>query len=170
MHDLFVVDRRDLWVPLPVLLNKYIRSKMCLQTRSVIQSLPTHHIRKGSPYASHSAHSPGNVCGSCVSLCSICCATRQLCSSRSASTLQKATVASEVIAEPMGGFGSAAHYSFERFRPPLIWQFDLGTQGAESTKPRENSRFRVSNSVWLRRKRRGSTLRLTILGSRVSPR
>ena len=29
-----------------VLLNKYIRSKMCLQTRSVIQSPPAHPIRK----------------------------------------------------------------------------------------------------------------------------
>jgi len=52
------------------------------------------------------------------------------------------------------GIDSAAHYNFERFRPPLIWQFDLGPQGVESTKPRENSRLGVSNSEWLRRKRR----------------
>jgi hypothetical protein len=46
-----------------------------------------------------------------------------------------------------GGFGSAAHYSFERFPPPLIWRFDLGTQGAESTKSRVCSRFCIKNLV-----------------------
>ncbi|MDH7490604.1 MAG: RHS repeat-associated core domain-containing protein [Anaerolineae bacterium] len=96
-HYIFEEDPDD-----PVLHSKYIRSKMCRPTRSVIQSQPTHHIRKGRPCASHSAHSLGNVCDSRVNLCSACCATGQLCSSRSAATLQKATVASEVIAEPMG--------------------------------------------------------------------